>query len=79
MAQAGSPHVHGSQVGGVPAQVAVVRNRTTHGGMRRSNPNRFAATALNQTSGAFGVGLDAIAEAPASQACQAAQVMVSQP
>lgn len=48
-------------------------------GMRRSNPNRFAATALNQTSGAFFVGLDVIAEAPASQARQATQVKVSQP
>lgn len=67
VAQGGSPRVHGSQVGGVPAQVAVVRNRTTHGGMRRSNPNPFAATALNQTSGVFCVGLDTIAEAPASQ------------
>lgn len=63
----------------MPAQVPVVRNRTTHGGMRRSNPNRFAATALNQTSGAFDVGLDVIAEVPASQAGQAGQVKVSQP
>lgn len=49
------------------------------GGRASSSPNRFAATALNQTSGAFDVGLAAIAEAPSSQAGQAAQVKVSQP
>lgn len=76
--QAGSPRVRGSQVGGVPAWVAVARNRTTHeGACAVQILSRFAAAALNQTSGAFVVGLAAIAEAPASHARQAAQVKVS--
>lgn len=62
-----------------PGSLAVARNRTTHEGHApyATIPSRLAAAALNQTSGAFVVGLAAIAEAPASQARQAAQVKVS--
>ena len=57
----------------------VVRNLSLAGGQAPSKLNRFAATAFNQTSGAFDVGFVAIAEAPSSQARRAVQVKVSQP
>lgn len=74
--QAGPPRVHGAQVGGRTGLGGCGQEtRTTRGGIRRSS--RFAVTALNQASGAFGVGLAVIAEAPASQARQVAQVKAS--
>lgn len=57
----------------------VVRNRATHGGMRRTSPDRFAATALNQTSGAFDVGQAAIAlgaRFPGSPGCSSQGIAV---